>query len=372
MVGSIVLLVALAATPADRARDLYRAGSEAYRQGQYQVAINAFEEVLTIERRPAAIFSAAQAHRLQYFVDRGPEHLDRAVVLYREYLEAAPGGSRRNHAAQHLATLTPIYERERSNEDALEDSAPQARIIVAANVEEATARVDDGEPTPIPAGFIVEPGPHRVFVEAPGYESVTLDTVAVEEGVTALNPELSPTPGRVTVYAPEGARVGIDGRVVGRAPLAEPLAVSPGSHVLSVIDDGRDPFVRRLEVGSGSSAEVEVDLSLSTQRLGAWVALGVGTASLVTSVFTLRGALVAESDASELERRIAAGNATVDDGARYSERISDRDTSARATIALAAVGVVALGTAAFLWVSDDPDAAASTLVAGPAGAGVAF
>jgi PEGA domain-containing protein len=40
--------------------------------------------------------------------------------------------------------------------------------------------------------------------------------------------------GTVTIEAPEGADVLLDGRAVGRAPLREPIFVDPGDHAFEV------------------------------------------------------------------------------------------------------------------------------------------
>ncbi|MEQ8274781.1 MAG: PEGA domain-containing protein [Deltaproteobacteria bacterium] len=367
----VVLMIVLAASPADRARELYRAGSEAYRQGQYDVAVNAFEEVLAIERRPSVLFSAAQAHRLQYFVDQEDVHLERAVELYRAYLDASPKGSRRSHAVQHLATLAPMLERNATDAPAEVVAEPQARIIVAANVEAATARIDDGEPTPIPAGFIVSPGEHVVRVEAPGFVAQTLETVAVEDGVVALNPVLEPTPGHVTVRAPEGSRVDVDGRVIGRAPLAEPLALAPGEHVVAVVESGHEPYVRLLKVDRGASTEVEAELSVAPMRIGAWVAAGASAVALTAGAITMRAAFAAQADASAYDEKRLGPGLTFAELVAYDAAQSSRDDFVRATIGLGVAGVLAAATAALLWLADDPEPAA-LLTPGPSSMAISW
>ena len=86
MSTALCLLLTLAAAPDDdavrQAKQLFAAGVRAYQKEQYRVAIVAFEEAYKLAPRPPVIFSAAQAHRMQFFVDDDHRRLARAVALY--------------------------------------------------------------------------------------------------------------------------------------------------------------------------------------------------------------------------------------------------------------------------------------------------
>src|SRR3954454_18903721 len=90
-------LSALAADPPsdlERAKESFKAGATAYAAGDYLAAIQALDAAYQLEPLPAIAFSLGQAHRRQYFVDHDPEHLDRSIALFRQYVELAPSGSR--------------------------------------------------------------------------------------------------------------------------------------------------------------------------------------------------------------------------------------------------------------------------------------
>jgi len=70
--------------------------------------------------------------------------------------------------------------------------------------------------------------------------------------------------GTVTVAAPEGATVAIDGRVVGTAPLDEPLLVTAEEHVVTAELAGHAPAVQRIRPGRGELLQV----ALAPQALG--------------------------------------------------------------------------------------------------------
>ena len=69
MIALTLTLALLSAPEHSEQQALFRAGSEAYRQGRYEVAIEAVEQILRHASPPPVTFSAAQAHRPPYFVN---------------------------------------------------------------------------------------------------------------------------------------------------------------------------------------------------------------------------------------------------------------------------------------------------------------
>src|SRR5262245_44131459 len=106
-----LVLLLWTASPAAAQDDLARAkahfalGARAYEANRFRVAIEAFEEANRLAPHPALLFSIAQASRRQYFLDKKPEDLRRAVANYRKYIERAPEGGRRDEAGAALAEL---------------------------------------------------------------------------------------------------------------------------------------------------------------------------------------------------------------------------------------------------------------------------
>lgn len=70
--------------------------------------------------------------------------------------------------------------------------------------------------------------------------------------------------GTITVAAPEGATIAVDGRVAGIAPLDEPLLVTADEHVLTAELEGHAPAVRRIRPERGELLQV----ALAPQALG--------------------------------------------------------------------------------------------------------
>lgn len=357
---TIGALLGLASTAAanEQARALYQAGSEAYQAGNYLVAIEAFEAARALEARPAIVFSLAQAYRIQYWRDKDLKHLEGAIEAYNTYLDLVPEGGRRSHAAQHLSDLVPVLERERLPADAAarEKAAQAPRIIVTSLVEGAQARIDDGAPRVVPATFEVAAGPHTVTIEAPEHRAVAQQTVAVAGTAVALSLNPTPEPAKVTVRAPSGARVAVDDRTLGISPLAEPLELAPGRHVLVVTDRGRRPFAQTVQVDRGEAVSVAVELEPTGQRTLAWSMLWSSAALVLGAGVTGYLALAAEADAVALEDRLGDEGLSGADYDRYRGLQSDRDQWRDVTIGLGVGAVAVATTGLMLWIFDNPSA----------------
>jgi tetratricopeptide (TPR) repeat protein len=92
----------------ERAKASFKAGATAYAAGEYLAAIQALDAAYALTPIPAIAFSLAQAERRQYFVAHEREHLERAVLLFRRYVEQVPTGGRRADALDALSQLEPL------------------------------------------------------------------------------------------------------------------------------------------------------------------------------------------------------------------------------------------------------------------------
>src|SRR5262245_22479582 len=92
----------------ERAKASFQAGATAYAVGEYLAAIQALEAAYAITPSPAIAFSLAQAERRQYFVGHERPHLDRAIALFRQYVDQVPSAGRRADALDALSQLEPL------------------------------------------------------------------------------------------------------------------------------------------------------------------------------------------------------------------------------------------------------------------------
>jgi hypothetical protein len=364
MIRVLLLACAIAAAADDdeRAKSLHEAGAQAYDKGRYLLAIDAFESAYRLSPRAATAFSLAQAQRVQYFVDGDLSRLERAVEMYRAYLDRDPTGTRREHATEHLTVLVPILERARAEEPKKEAApapvpAPKTRLIISSRTEGAHVKLDGGAPEIAPASFDVTPGPHRVEVAAPSFVSKTVETQAVEGTAVAFNVELDPLPGTIAVSAPENARINVDGRDIGAGPSAR-ADFAAGWHVVSVLEAGKISYVRDLHVSSGEVVEVTAELETTAQR---WAAYSLFAGAALFAAGTGVAAIAAvgkEQDAAAIDDKLGRMiSVSVEETERYRALEDERDDLVRIATFTGTAAVVSATLGLILYLTDTPSPA---------------
>jgi hypothetical protein len=351
----------------EKAKTYFNAGAQAYAVGQYPVAVQAFEEAYKLAPRPAIQFSIAQAERRQYFVDRNADHLRRAIEMYRRYVDVVKQGGRRADAVQALSELEPLAAALPAAAAPASSAepprpAPVARVMVSSATQGARVSLDGAASAEAPLIGEVKPGRHRVRVVAPGFFDEQRDVVAVEGGLVALDLSLRERPAQLGLAAPADARVFVDGRPAGTTPLARPLELAPGRHLVSVLRNGSLAFSTEVELGRGESRTQQVQLQTSSQRITSYAVFGAGAASLVAGgVFFVLARSRQSSAEAVLEER-AAGAISPERLDEYSEARDARDRWMRAgTVATGAGAALGL-VGALLYAFDQPnlgDAAAA-------------
>lgn len=209
-----VSLALLCASPAafaqnpserERAKASFKAGANAYAAGDYLAAIQALEAAYQLTPLPAIAFSLAQAERKQYAVTKQRSHLERAVELFQIYVQREPNGARVADASLALAELRPQL------------AAP---------------------PSPAPP----LPTPQTESPERPTRVMIVADV--------------------------PGARVALDGHVVGPTPLIR--EVSPGKHRARVSAPGYLDVERDVTAVAGELILSEVRLPERPTFLYVW------------------------------------------------------------------------------------------------------
>lgn len=375
------------------AKRLFRAGARAYDAGQFAAAVQAFDQAYELSPRPALRFSAAQALKRQYTLDRDPALLRTAQAYYQEYLRSEKQGKRVKDAVEALGEIDILLQTletpsptvggadpggesgegaEGGGEPAPAPTTPSASPVtpptmgtlqVDSNVTGASATVvgPDGtqELTELPRWLEVPPGTYEVTIRAEGYDDGGR-TVRVDAGrISLADPPLREKPARVTISADEGAEVLVDGRPMGRTPLS--LELPSGGHRVIVGQDGYDVFARNLDLGRDDEHLVEADLSMTGQRIAAWTFIGVSAASGVVGI----SLAIAGAREQVLARRIAdLADPSRTDTPRaltpaerdtYNGHISTRDNFARFAGGAIALGVVSGTVGLLLYALDEPD-----------------
>jgi hypothetical protein len=337
----------------ERAKSYFNAGAEAYDAGQYLAAIQAFERAQRLAPRPAILFSLGQAERRQFAVDGSVEHLRAAVGHFRAYLEQVPQGGRRADAAAALAELEPQVPRAQAPPPPPPERRP-TRVLVTSSPKGALVSLDGAPPAPATLVREVAPGRHAVLVRAAGYFDERDEVTAVESDLVALHVTLRPRPGQLSFRVPGGSRLFLDGRELGGAPLAGPVEVEPGAHVVAVTGPGRRAVAREVVVGRGEWHTFAASPPATGQRLVALGLLGVGAAGLVAGGAGAGVALGHERAARGVAERGEGRALTTAERDRYNDALGARDAWARAAVVTGGAGAVLAVAGGLLYTFDHP------------------
>lgn len=363
LVGSLLLSGAAFAQAPDleRAKDSFRAGASAYAAGDYLAAIQALDTAYEISPLPAIAFSLAQAERKQYFRDHQSQHLQRAVMLFRRYLEQEPQGARREDASLAISQLEPLLVAQ-----ARAPSAPPApaarptRLMIVSDAPGARISLDGAPPTPSPLIREVAPGAHHALVEAPGYFSGERVVTALSGELMLSELRLNERPAALYVWAPAGADVYVDGVFVGEGGQRLLLQLPSGRHQLAVAKNGYALERRDLNLRRGQAHGEAVTLEATTQRRIAR-AMFIGSAATLSAGIVLSAfAIRSENQAEGFLAKTKSGNASSAALVSYNASIADRDRY-RAAATASIIGASALFiTGLFLHELDRPSLPASS------------
>ncbi len=359
------------------AEGYFRAGAKAYAAQSFAVAAEDFDLAYAAMPLPEIAFSGAQAYRRLYRVAAKPEYVQRAVQLYRVYLEHVKSGARVGDAADNLGEMQRELDRLKLAAPALGATAvvgPRTALGVSITIADqrapdgtalreigdATGEVAaglvttlDGKPLEPYALVDVEAKEHVLGVRADGYVPVEKTAVAVAGQARLVEITLAPRPATVTVTTEPGARLVADGRLVGIAP-ARAVELAAGSHLLAVLRRGREPFGREVVLTRGEALTLAAPLVRTPRRRVVPWAVG-GTAVLAAGALTTTlFAFARDAHASDLRAGIAAGDRPPPDADAYDRAVTSRDHFVTATWLLGGGALVAGGAAVLLYYFDEP------------------
>jgi hypothetical protein len=364
----VVPVHAFAQQPADldRAKASFKAGATAYAAGEYLAAIQALDAAYELTPLPAIAFSLAQAERRQYFVSHQKEHLDRAITLYRRYIDQTPSGGRRADALEVLSQLEPLAATliEPQNQESA-NRPPKAagtvlpvlptRVMITADAPRAQLSLDGGPPGVSPLIREVEPGKHRVHISAAGFVPEERDLTAVAGELIPLSVSLRERPSTLAVAAPSDAELYIDGVFVSRGGDHVPLQLSSGAHRLSVAEKGHRASLHVLHLEPGETKNLALTLEPTWQRRTSRVLLIGGGVALCTGIVLSVLAVAAEDRAQDFLRKQSTGNVTAKDLSSYHDAVADRNSYRTATAVSMASSLGFLIAGLLLYQMDHPD-----------------
>jgi hypothetical protein len=138
-----------------------------------------------------------------------------------------------------------------------------ARLTIRTAPADAKVKVDGRElgTGPTLGPLMLGPGDHEIEASRPGYHEVrrSVQLVSGAEVTEAFN--LVAERGHLALRTnADGASVLVDGKEVGKTPLASALALQAGRHVVAVERSGYEPAERTVDVTAGAQQDLEIQL----------------------------------------------------------------------------------------------------------------
>jgi hypothetical protein len=342
----------------ERAKASFRAGATAYAAGEYLAAIQALETAYALSPIPAIAFSLAQAERRQYFVAHEREHLDRAVTLFRRYVEQVPSAGRRADALDALSQLEPLVAAAPSSAAtpaATEgDAVRRTRLMITSEAPGASISIDGGAAAPSPLIREVQPGKHHVEVTAEGFYPDQRDVTAMAGDLIPEVVALRERPAILTIGAPDGAEIYIDGAFASHGGQQVVLELPSGTHRLAVAESGYKVVPRVLELERGKTQTVRVHLEPTGQRRAANVLFITGAGALAAGAVFGALAVLAEDRAQDFIARKEQGSVAASALGDYHDDLAARERFRVATVATVASAAGLFITGFFLYELDRP------------------
>jgi len=203
-----------------RARALLKQAKESYRVAEFAAALESYKEALKLIAHPDIAFNMGQCHRQL----EGRTHKRKAVFYYK-------------------LSMT-LYDKKYPGKE------NPRKAEVDKHLKDLEALLAKPEPKPTPAAPVATPAP------AP-----TMATLSFE-GI------------------PVGARIMVDGKFTGKAPLTNPLKVPPGYHRVEIEADNYASWTGETSTAAGKLTVVRADMTWVRKRSSAALALGIVSAVL--------------------------------------------------------------------------------------------
>jgi hypothetical protein len=229
------------AASSTEARAHYEAGQRAYDRGDYERAIDEFEQAYRLKPHPNVLYNIAQAH--ERLLDYA-----KSVEWFERYLREAPRD----------AENRPIVE----NRLRILRNLP-ARISITSIPEHVHATLVTGKQEykgDTPITFKVPAGDYQVYLDFPGWEAERHDLAADIGQPYFYQYRLKRSTSSVQVFSrPRGARVFIDNHLVGETPFAD--AVEVGKHQLLLEHPEYPWFKEEIEVKPNQPLKREIKMT---------------------------------------------------------------------------------------------------------------
>ena len=222
-------------------------GKRAYSRGDFEGAIEDFKAAFDARPEAAALYNIAKSYeKMARYED--------ALDFYGQYLEIAIN-------APDRADVEAIMDRIRRDL-----KARFQELSVASDPPGADVYLDDRNEGIVGQTNLrakIRPGPHTLYIDLNGYQPVRRDFVMPDDTPLALEFSLVPLEdvGYVTIDIKQpGARIFIDGAIVGLSPYTQKKALPSGEHQIQVELVGYNRFTEAFTITREQETNLAIDL----------------------------------------------------------------------------------------------------------------
>lgn len=246
---SLPLAAQVPAAPAPLAQSLtgqaqadYESGKLLYGDGDYSGAYVKFQGAYQTSKDPRLLWNMAAC-------EKGMRHYARVIRLLRQYLAEGVGR---------------ISDDDRKEAQELLSTIEQFTVALTLVVKEPGAEITvDGESvgtSPLPAPVVVDIGTRVVTATKPGFKPLTqsLPVGGAPGATVTLTLVREVHEGALTVHAPAGSTITIDGKAVGTGTYTGTL--SSGGHTLRVDAESMRSYQSEVVIQDGEKRTVDVAL----------------------------------------------------------------------------------------------------------------
>jgi hypothetical protein len=260
------------------------------REGKFKEAAEAYRRAMSLEPNPQLLFDIALMYQ------QGKEER-LALKYFKRFIDEIPSDARVSDAVVYVQRL----------EEALKDQYEE--LVVTSQPPKAYVYIDtraNGAVGQTPTRVKLLPGEYKIIAELDGYV-LSSQLATIKKGMTSqvavsLYSEREVAPITFLINR-ANAKVSVDGQLLARSPISEPLLVRQGVHRVSVTLAGHAPWSQDVRVvaqqpqtldvvlqeqsmeGALAQAPVE-NSSAGSGSVGPWVTMGLSALLFGGSAYT--------------------------------------------------------------------------------------
>ena len=260
------------------------------REGKFKEAAEAYRRAMSLEPNPQILFDIALMYQ------QGKEER-LALKYFKRFIDEIPSDARVSDAVVYVQRL----------EEALKDQYEE--LVVTSQPPKAYVYIDtraNGAIGQTPTRVKLLPGEYKIIAELDGYV-LSSQLATIKKGMTSqvavsLYSEREVAPITFLINR-TNAKVSVDGQLLARSPITEPLLVRQGVHRVSVTLAGHAPWSQDVRVvaqqpqtldvvlqeqsmeGALAQAPVE-NASSGSGSVGPWVTMGLSALLFGGSAYT--------------------------------------------------------------------------------------